>query len=42
MSINWQRVVVNPSDSIKDVLKVIDKEALRVALVVDEQRLMAW
>lgn len=40
MSINWQRVVVNPSDSIKDVLKVIDKEALRVALVVDDQRLI--
>lgn len=40
MSINWQKVVVSPSDSIKEVLKIIDKEALRVALVVDEKKLI--
>ncbi|KTF15211.1 nucleotidyltransferase family protein [Pseudoalteromonas sp. H105] len=40
MSINWQKVVVSPSDSINDVLKIIDKEALRVALVVEENRLI--
>lgn len=40
MTINWQKVVVSPLYSIKDVLEVIDKEALRVALVVDEQKLI--
>lgn len=40
MTVNWQKVVVEPSVSIKDALKVIDKEALRVALVVDKNRLV--
>ena len=40
MTINWQKVVVETSTSIKNVLKVIDKEALRVALVVDNNKLV--
>jgi dTDP-glucose pyrophosphorylase len=36
MSHNWQNILVSPFASIQQVLKVIDKEALRLALVVDE------
>jgi dTDP-glucose pyrophosphorylase len=35
MSHNWQNILVTPYTSIQDVLKVIDKEALKLALVVD-------
>lgn len=35
MSHKWQNVLVSPSKSIQDVLSVIDKEHLRIALVVD-------
>lgn len=40
MTINWQKVVIEPSTSIKEALGVIDKEALRVALVVDKNKLV--
>jgi len=35
MSHNWKNILVSPSINIQDVLKVIDKEALQLALVVD-------
>lgn len=37
MSYNWKNTVLKPSDSIKDALKIIDAEALRIALVVDDE-----
>jgi len=40
MTINWKRVVIEPSLSIREALKIIDREALRVALVVDNNRLI--
>lgn len=40
MIINWQKVVVGSSESIKNVLKVIDKEAQKIALVVDNKKLI--
>ena len=40
MTITWQKVVIESSVSIKDALKVIDKEALRAALVVDNDKLI--
>lgn len=40
MTINWKNVVVTPSLAIKEALKVIDREALRVALVVDCDKLV--
>ncbi|ATG76496.1 nucleotidyltransferase family protein [Pseudoalteromonas sp. 1_2015MBL_MicDiv] len=40
MTINWQKVVIESSVSIKNALKVIDKEALRVTLVVDNEKLI--
>lgn len=40
MIINWQKVVVEPSASIKAVLKVINREASRLALVVDDEKLV--
>lgn len=40
MTINWKKVVITPIVSIKDALKIIDKEALRVALVVDNNKLV--
>ncbi len=36
MSYNWKNTVLKPSDSIKDALKIIDAEALRIALVIDD------
>ncbi|TWX71932.1 CBS domain-containing protein [Colwellia demingiae] len=35
MSHNWKNILVSPSSNIQDVLKVIDNEALQLALVVD-------
>lgn len=32
---NWKNVIINPQATLKEALSVIDKEALRVALVVD-------
>jgi len=40
MTVNWQNVVITPTVSIKDALKIIDKESLRVALVVDNNKLV--
>lgn len=40
MTINWKKVVIESSVSIKGALKVIDKEALRVALVVESNKLV--
>lgn len=37
MSYDWKNTVLKPSDSIKDALKIIDAEALRIALVVDDE-----
>jgi len=37
MSHNWKNILVSPSASIQDVLKVIDNEALQLALVVDDK-----
>lgn len=34
MTANWQKVVISPTTTIREALEVIDKEALRVALVV--------
>jgi dTDP-glucose pyrophosphorylase len=36
MSYNWKNTVLKPSDSIKDALRIIDAEALRIALVIDD------
>ena len=33
---NWKKVIISPETLLLDALKVIDKEALRIALVVDE------
>jgi dTDP-glucose pyrophosphorylase len=35
---HWEKTLVRPTQSIKEVLKVIDKAELQVALVVDEDR----
>ena len=41
MSKNWEKVVLSPKHSVRDALAVINAEALRVCLVVDqEQRLL--
>jgi dTDP-glucose pyrophosphorylase/predicted transcriptional regulator len=37
MSHNWKNILVSPSSSIQEVLKVIDQEALQLALVVDDE-----
>lgn len=37
---NWQNVLISPTDTIKHALKVIDQEALRVALVVENEKLL--
>lgn len=40
MSHDWKRAIVDSSESIKDALKIIDAEALRIALVVDAQMIL--
>ena len=40
MTNNWKKVVINPSTSIKEALRVIDKESLRVAVVVSDKKLV--
>jgi dTDP-glucose pyrophosphorylase len=37
MSYSWKNVLIKPSNTLRDALKIIDTEALRIALVVDEQ-----
>ncbi|NMH65596.1 nucleotidyltransferase family protein [Shewanella salipaludis] len=38
MSYCWNNVLINPNDSIRDALEIINNEALRVALVVDNNQ----
>lgn len=38
MSKNWEKVVLSPEHSVRDALAVINEEALRVCLVVDDAR----
>ena len=38
MSKNWEKVVLSPEHSVRDALAVINEEALRVCLVVDEDQ----
>ncbi len=38
MSHNWRNVLISQSHTIQDALKIIDSEALRLALVVDDAR----
>ncbi|MBL0517557.1 nucleotidyltransferase family protein [Aeromonas caviae] len=38
MSKNWEKVVLSPAHSVRDALAVINEEALRVCLVVDDAR----
>jgi len=37
MSYDWNNILIRSQDSIRNALKTIDSEALRIALVVDEQ-----
>ncbi|EGQ7930511.1 TPA: CBS domain-containing protein [Vibrio vulnificus] len=37
MSHNWKKILVSPAASIRSVLRTIDQQALKLALVVDEQ-----
>lgn len=36
MSHNWKKILVSPNDTLRSVLKAIDQEALKLAIVVDE------
>lgn len=36
MSYNWKNILIKPSASIRDALNIIDSEALRIALVTDD------
>ena len=38
MSYNWKNILVSPTLSIENVLKIIDSEALKIVLVVDEHQ----
>ena len=38
MSKNWEKVVLSPEHSVRDALAVINEEALRVCLVVDQEQ----
>lgn len=38
MSFSWKKTLIKPESSIIDALKVIDNEALRIALVVDDKQ----
>lgn len=38
MSHSWKKTLIKPESSIIDALKVIDNEALRIALVVDDEQ----
>jgi dTDP-glucose pyrophosphorylase/predicted transcriptional regulator len=35
MSKNWQNILVSPNSSVQEVLQIIDREALQLAMVVD-------
>ena len=36
MSYDWKKILLNPEQPIRDALELIDRESLRIALVVDE------
>ena len=36
--INWQKIIVKPESSLKDVIAVIDKSALQFAVVLNEKK----
>jgi len=38
MSHNWENILIGPEQSIKEALSIIDSEALRVALIVDDNK----
>ncbi|MGL6051718.1 MAG: CBS domain-containing protein, partial [Aeromonas salmonicida] len=38
MSKNWEKVVLSPDHTVRDALAVINEEALRVCLVVDQDQ----
>jgi dTDP-glucose pyrophosphorylase len=38
MSHNWESILIGPEQSIKEALFIIDSEALRVALIVDDNK----
>tara|TARA_R110001599_G_scaffold326067_1_gene538488 strand:- start:13326 stop:14375 length:1050 start_codon:yes stop_codon:yes gene_type:complete len=38
MSHNWEKILISKQTSIKDVLTIIDKEAMKLALVVEDDR----
>ncbi|MFA0350404.1 CBS domain-containing protein, partial [Vibrio sp. 10N.222.55.C6] len=38
MSYSWEKTIVKPEATIVDALRVIDSEALRIALVVDDEQ----
>ncbi|MBN7818872.1 nucleotidyltransferase family protein [Bowmanella yangjiangensis] len=40
MSYDWKNILVSPEQPIRDVLQVIDNEALRIALVVDTKEML--
>lgn len=40
MSHSWKNVLIKPQSTIRDALEIINTEALRVALVVDEQQFL--
>lgn len=37
MSKDWKKILLSPQDSLRDALSIVNEEALRVAMVVDEQ-----
>lgn len=41
MKRRWQEILISPSTAIKDAIRAIDKGAMGIALVVDEQRRLA-
>lgn len=38
MSLHWKNILISPNRTLRDALKVIDSEALRIVLVVDSQQ----
>ena len=40
MSHNWKKILIPSTSSIKDVLKIIDQEAMKLALVVDSENVL--
>ncbi|EMM94559.1 hypothetical protein LEP1GSC158_2272 [Leptospira interrogans serovar Zanoni str. LT2156] len=35
---NWKNVLINSDLSLQDAIKILDKEALRIVLIVDENK----